>query len=95
MDRTKVKGYLNIAHKAGYLIIGSDNLRGYDKKLYLVLVDKTAGKNSKKIALSFEEKGLKAIEIDNLEELSSIPNCKIVGIKNKQLTEKIIEFLEI
>ncbi len=94
MDRTKVKGYLNIAHKAGYLIIGSDNLRGYDKKLYLVLVDSSAGKNSKKIASSFEEKGIKAIEIDNLDELSSIENCKIVGIKNKQLTEKIIEFLE-
>ncbi len=93
MDRSKVKGYLNISHKAGYLVIGSDKLDGYDKKLYLILVDTLAGKSSKKIASFWQQKGIKAIEVDNLEELVSIRSCKIVGIKNKQLSEKIEEFL--
>ncbi len=93
MDITKAKGYLNIAHKAGYLIIGSDNLKGYDKKLYLVLIDKTAGKNSNKISSTLTERGVTLKIIENLPELVSIKNCKIVGVKNKQLSEKILENL--
>lgn len=91
MDRIKAKGYLNISHKGGYLIIGSDKLDGYDKKLFLILIDEKAGKNSKKIGASFKD--VKLLEIDNLEELVSIRACKIVGVKNKQLSEKIIEAL--
>ncbi len=93
MERDKAKGYINIAHKAGYLIIGSDNLDGYDKKLYIVILDKTAGKNSKKIAYRLAEKGIAVKEIDNLEEFSSIKNCKIVGVKNKQISDILLELL--
>ena len=50
MERDKAKGYLNIAHKGGYLIIGSDKLDGYDKKLYLTLLDSAVGKTGEKIA---------------------------------------------
>lgn len=91
MDRIKAKGYLNISHKGGYLVIGSDKLDGYDKKLFLILIDEKAGKNSKKIGASFKD--VKLLEVDNLEELVSIRACKIVGVKNKQLSEKIIEAL--
>ena len=91
MDRIKAKGYLNISHKGGYLVIGSDKLDGYDKKLFLILIDEKAGKNSKKIGASFKD--VKLLEVENLEELVSIRACKIVGVKNKQLSEKIIEAL--
>ena len=89
----KIKSYLGLARNAGYVIIGSDKLDGYDKKLFLVLIDKSAGKSSNKIASRLREKNIEVIYVDNLEELSSIKNCKILGIKNKGLSEQIIRNL--
>ena len=35
----KINNYLGICKKAGYLIIGSDNLQDYHQKLYLIIVN--------------------------------------------------------
>ncbi len=93
MDINKLKGYINISHKAGYLIIGSDNLKSYNKKLYLVLYDKSAQKNTLKIVEKLKEKQIDIIVLENLEELTSIKNCKILGLKNKNLSELIKKLL--
>ena len=92
MDLDKLKGYFNISHKAGYLIIGSDALKSYTKKLYLIVYDKSAQKNTSKIVERFKEKEIKTIEVDNLKQLTSIKNCKIIGLKNKNLSD-MIEYL--
>ena len=92
MDLDKLKGYFNISHKAGYLIIGSDALKSYTKKLYLIVYDKREQKNTSKIVERFKEKEIKTIEVDNLEQLTSIKNCKIIGLKNKNLSD-MIEYL--
>ena len=92
MDLDKLKGYFNISHKAGYLIIGSDALKSYTKKLYLIVYDKSAQKNTSKIVERFKEKEIKTIEVDNLEQLTSIKNCKIIGLKTKNLSD-MIEYL--
>ena len=92
MDLDKLKGYFNISHKAGYLIIGSDALKSYTKKLYLIVYDKSAQKNTSKIVERFKEKEIKTIEVDNLEQLTSIKNCKIIRLKNKNLSD-MIEYL--
>lgn len=89
MDRIKAKGYINIAHKAGYLIIGGDKLDGYNQKLYLVLIDKSAGKSSQKIASRLKENGVEILEVDALPEICDISTCKILGIKNKDLSVNI------
>ena len=94
MERDKAKGYLNITHKGGYLIIGSDKLDGYDKKLYLTLLDNTVGKTGEKIAQRLLERGVRIVRVDNLEELSSIKNCKILAVKNKNLADIIYELLK-
>lgn len=94
MDRNKVKNYINIANKAGYLIIGSDKIDNYTQKMYLILLDKTAGKSSQKIANRFYEKGIEIKFIENLPELCDIKTCKIVGIKNRNLSIHILENLE-
>ena len=94
MEINKLKGYLNISHKAGYLIVGGEKLSNYNKKLYLVIYDKTAQKNTTKVVEKIKEKNIPIIEVDNLEELTSIKNCKIIGLKNKNLSEIIIDFLK-
>lgn len=85
----KIKNYLGLARNGGYLVIGSDKLDGYDKKLFLILIDKTAGKSSQKIAQRHLQNNTEVLEVENLENLISIENCKIVGLKNKGLSDEI------
>ncbi len=93
MEIGKLQGYINISHKAGYLIIGSDALKNYKKKLYLALFDKSAQKNTLKVVEQLKGLEIPIIEVDNLEELTSIKKCKIIGIKNKNLSDLIIKLL--
>ena len=89
MDREKIKGYLGIARKAGYLIIGVDNLKNYNKKLYLILADYELSNTINKTLALFSNIHHEIVE--NLGELVSIEKCKIVGIKNHNLAEQILE----
>ena len=89
MEKDKIKGFLNISRKAGYLIIGGEKLENYKKKLFLVLYDIKAGNNTLKIVDKLKVKGIDIFGVDNLEELCTISNCKIIGIKNKNISEII------
>ena len=86
----KIKGLINIANKAGYLIIGSDALKGYNKKLYLLLYDLDIGKNTQKIVNQFKLNTdciVYGIEDCIYCKIVNVPNCKIVGIKKKGISE--------
>lgn len=88
----EISGLISIARKAGYCIIGQDNLLGYDKKLYLILLDKNAGNSlSKSIKYMAEQRGLELILLDGLAEKTNLENCKVLGIKNKGLSEEIVK----
>ena len=87
MNREKIKNYLGICRKAGYVIIGSDNLKIYDKKLYLIIADSDVSKTTKKVIDKFSQ--IETVYVENLSELVEIENCKIVAIKNFGLSEEI------
>lgn len=96
MQTQKIKGLINIANKAGYLIIGADALKGYNKKLYLILACEDSGKNLFKVVERTKEITNCQVEILNLAtftQVVTIPNCKVVGIKNKGITEEIIKYI--
>lgn len=93
MEREKIENYLNICRKAGYLIIGGEKLENYSKKLYLVIYDKNSQKNTMKIVEKFKIKQISVCEMENLGEILSIENCKIVGIKNKNLSDIILNLM--
>lgn len=86
----KIQGFISIARKAGFVIIGKEKLATYTKKLYLLLIDKSAG-NSLLREMKFlsENRDIPLLEIENLAELVSIENCKAIGLKNKALSESI------
>ena len=86
----KIQGLISIARKAGFVIIGKEKLAIYTKKLYLLLIDKSAG-NSLLREMKFlsENRDIPLLEIENLAELVSIENCKAIGLKNKALSESI------
>ncbi len=85
-----LKGLLSLARKAGYVVIGLENLMNYDKKLFLLLCDKSAGKSTQR-EMNFlaQKRALPLIFVEGLEEIVSIENCKAVGIRNKNFSEMI------
>ena len=91
MDKIKLQGYINIAKKAGYVIIGGDKLYYYNKKLYLVIYSKDASKNTLKVVEKLKQRDIPVITLENLEDIMNIKNCKIIAIKNKNLSDIILD----
>lgn len=90
---SKIKNYLGLCRNANYLIIGADNLKEYKKRLYLIVVSDNESKNIIKVAKNTSEKYNNLpiiIPNENLGEMLSIDNCKIVGIKNWGLANAIL-----
>lgn len=88
-------GLISIARKAGYVIIGQDNLKNYDKKLYLLLLDSSAGVSlTREMNFLARKHNIPLQKIDNLGELAGVENCKALGIKNKAFAENIIKNLK-
>jgi len=93
LDRIKIKNYFGIIQQAGYIIYGGETLEDYTKKIYLILCDRNAGKNTLKLAEKLKEK-YKVLMIEDLGELLNHSNTKIIGIKNKNLSEIIEKMVE-
>lgn len=91
---SKLESYLGLSRKAGYLIIGGEKLEDYTKKLYLVLYDSSAQKNTMKVVEKLKERNVPVIKVDGLGQLIKIDSCKIVGNKNKNLSDIIINLLK-
>ncbi len=89
MDINKIRGYLNISQKAGYIIWGGDNLKDYTKKLYLVLYNPNCQKSTIKIVEKIKQKDILVVPLENLGILLKRENCKIIGIKNKKMSDII------
>ncbi len=93
---SKIKGLVNISNKAGYVIIGADNLKKYNKKLYLILYSNDSGKTIQKVVTNKKTlTNCETIEIDAQEfsKIVSIDDCKIVGFKNLGLSKEIIKVI--
>ena len=91
----KIKGLLSIARKAGFCIIGQDNLKDYDKKLFLILLDKTAGQALlRQMEFLSKSRNIPLVMVDGLAEILAIENCKVIALKNKSISENIIKNLK-
>ncbi len=92
-QQNDIKRYIGIAQKGGYAIVGQDNLKNYSKKLYLLLYTSPT-KNLLKIIKSI--KSTTNYEIISLPQkeflnITNIKNCKIIALKNKAISDKILE----
>lgn len=88
----KIVSYLGFAQKSGSVIFGVDNLKSYRKKLYLILTCPTSSEDAKKVAIKKQqETGCEIYTtIQPLSDLLNRENCKIIGVKNKELSMAII-----
>lgn len=88
-------GYLNIAKSGGYVIWGTDGLKGYTHKLYLIVYRQDFGKTIEKTLNRFKDLGIKQIMLSeqDFNDFVGFTTCKILAIKNKGIAEQIINLL--
>ena len=89
----KIKGYLDIAAKAKYVIYGTDNLKGYTHKLYLLLYRQDFGKTIQKVLNDFSQLPAYMLAEDEFNFITNTQNCKLLAIKNKGIADHIIKYL--
>lgn len=91
----EVKGIVGICRKAGYAIIGGENIKNNSHKMYLILVDKSSGNSLlREMTFTASSRNIPLIKVQNLQEIVGIENCKAVAFKNKALSDEIIEILK-
>lgn len=89
----KANGYVNIASRAGYIVWGTDGLKGYTHKLYLILYREDYGKTIEKTLLRFENIPSIMLSEEAYNLVVGGNNSKIIAIKNKGISEQIINLL--
>ncbi len=91
----KVKGYVGIATRGNYTIIGADLLKNYNHKLFLALYREDSCKTINKVLEKLKERQIPCIKltVEDFNSISGLNNCKILAIKNKGLAEQIINLL--
>ncbi len=93
LDIIKVKAFLNILRKSHHLAVGGYNIKTSKKKIYLIMYDETARKDTLRLLDQIQDTSI--ICVNNLEELTSIEGCKIIGIKDKLISKCIVKlFIE-
>ena len=84
--------YVGLARKAGDVLFGQDNILSARNAPYLVMVSvNEASQNlNKKIYNFIANKNIKLIKFsDSLDKYLGTQNCKVIGITNRELAEKV------
>ena len=90
-----LNGIINICRKAGYLIIGGENIKNNPHKMYLILIDKSSGNSLKReINYLLVSRNIPFLEVEGLANMTGIENCKAVAIKNKALSDEILKMIK-
>ncbi len=90
-----LKGLLNISRKAGYLIIGGENIEKHTQKMFVIVLDEKSGNSLKREMTHISnERKIPLLFVQDLEKLIGIENCKAVALKNKALSEEIIKIIK-
>ena len=94
MTINKIKNYIGIADRAGYIIWGNDILDGYNHKLYLILYRSDFGKTIEKTLKRIKDDIPKIMmKVDDFNSVVMTDKSKIIGIKNNGIAKQIIALL--
>ncbi|HJD06144.1 MAG TPA: hypothetical protein IAB72_04680 [Candidatus Onthoplasma faecipullorum] len=89
----KIISYLGFAKKSNNLIVGQSPIKRTDKKLYLILIGKSASENLENLAKNVANKhNCEHLKLNvDISELINLKDIKIVGITDYNLAKAIIE----
>lgn len=93
----KIATYVGFAIKSNHIVFGAENLSNVNKKLYLILKDTAAGNNLNKIAervASRTQCNIYNFTSEDLFKMTNIKEVKVIGIKNKSLSDAIEKIIK-
>lgn len=96
MEISTIKKYIDLAKKAGAILYGLDNIKLGTKNIYLILIDNNVGSSLKRnIDFISQHKKVQSIVLNdtNLDDLLNTNNCKVIGITNINLANKIKDLI--
>ena len=89
----KYQTYINFAIRSGAIIYGLDNILQSNKKIFLIIIDKTFNeKNRAKLDTLQKEKRCDVV-VQNEDTLVDVVNkvgVKVIAITNKELAKAIL-----
>jgi len=92
--QSKISAYIGFAVKSGNAVFGVDALERFKGKIYLIIFSSDMADNSLKKAAALAEKFSAPMisgEKNAVEEAAHKINCKLVAIKDKNLSEAILK----
>lgn len=92
--QSKISAYIGFAVKSGGAVFGADALERFKGKIYLVIFSSDLAENSVKKAVALAKKfSVPVLEgkENSVEEAVHKTNCKLVAIKDKNLSEAILK----
>lgn len=88
----KIKTYLGFARRAGKLALGVNAVKAAKGGVYLLVADRAAYPNTKKEILSLQKRfSCPLAEVENLEELTGKPLCKLAAVREEHLARAILQ----
>lgn len=91
VQKDKIETLIGFALKANKVIFGKDNIEVFRKRMHLIVIDNTLSEKSKKDALFLASNKHIPVLITSkpLEEIIYKQNCKMIALKDKQMSEAI------
>jgi hypothetical protein len=91
--QSKVKTYIGFCIKARKITLGSNAIATLNDKVYLLVLDGTAAKNSQRYALKFKRKFNCPLLVckQGFEDVVNKPDCKLAAIRDESLAKAILE----
>ncbi len=91
---SKIETYIGFAIKKGSVVFGTDNIKYYRKKMYLILHTESISQNSFDVlSLTAERVGCQIAKIQDYQILQ-LKNCKALAICDKSLASAILDNLK-
>ena len=91
MAKSKIETYIGFCIKSRKIALGSGAISVLKGGVYLIILDGTAAKNSKRLALKFKNRFSCPLLIckSGFDEIVNKPFCKLAAICDKNLAQAI------
>lgn len=94
MQRSKDLTFIGFSVKARKIVYGISLIADYRKRIYLLILCRSASENTKKTVMDFARyNNIKTLVTQDilLEEIVNKPNCKTIGLTDKNLAAAVLE----
>ena len=93
--QSKAETYLGFCRRAGKLTTGVNAVRASRERIFLLVADRAASENCKKVIEKLAVKcGCAVVWTDELERLVGKAHCKLAGVREEHLAQALAKELQ-